>query len=61
MDLRKSWRTIAASLVGVSLLTVASISFAGAQQQHRPATALQAQLQQRRATSGKGDGVKLAA
>jgi hypothetical protein len=32
MDLKKSWRTIAASLVGVSLLTVASISFAGAQQ-----------------------------
>jgi hypothetical protein len=30
MDLKKSWRTIAASLVGVSLLTVASISFAGA-------------------------------
>ena len=26
MDLKKSWRTIAASLVGVSLLTVASIS-----------------------------------
>lgn len=30
MDLKKSWRPIAASLVGVSLLTVASISFAGA-------------------------------
>ena len=32
MDLKKSWRTMAASLVGVSLLTVASLSFAGAQQ-----------------------------
>jgi hypothetical protein len=30
MHLRKSWRTIAASVVGASLLMVASISFAGA-------------------------------
>jgi hypothetical protein len=32
MHFKKSWRTIAASLVGVSLLTVASLSFAGAQE-----------------------------
>jgi hypothetical protein len=32
MHLKKSWGTIAASLVGVSLLTVASLSFAGAQE-----------------------------
>jgi len=32
MTLKKSWRLLAASLVGVSLLTVASLSFAGAQQ-----------------------------
>jgi hypothetical protein len=31
MNLRKSWRLIAASVVGVSLMAVASISFAGAQ------------------------------
>jgi hypothetical protein len=31
MNLRKSWRTVAMGLVGVSLLTVASISFASAQ------------------------------
>src|SRR5262249_22057611 len=31
MNLRKSWRTAAMGIVGISLLTVASISFASAQ------------------------------
>jgi hypothetical protein len=56
MNLRKSWRTVAMSLVGVSLLTVASISFAGAQQNTTGNRAASAASQA--SISGKGS-VKL--